>query len=79
VLAALQRLGWTIKRQSGSHRTLALGIQAETVEERHREAVDLRRRLDPLGIRLQRRGRLARESFSVDLFDWQPIDGFFAA
>ena len=23
VLAALQRIGWTIKRQSGSHRTLA--------------------------------------------------------
>ena len=23
VLAALQRLGWTVKRQSGSHRTLA--------------------------------------------------------
>ena len=23
VLSALQRLGWTIKRQSGSHRTLA--------------------------------------------------------
>jgi predicted RNA binding protein YcfA (HicA-like mRNA interferase family) len=23
VLAALQRLGWTIKRQSGSHKTLA--------------------------------------------------------
>jgi predicted RNA binding protein YcfA (HicA-like mRNA interferase family) len=23
VLAALQRIGWTVKRQSGSHRTLA--------------------------------------------------------
>jgi predicted RNA binding protein YcfA (HicA-like mRNA interferase family) len=23
VLAALQRLGWTVKRQTGSHRTLA--------------------------------------------------------
>jgi len=23
VLAALQRIGWTLKRQSGSHRTLA--------------------------------------------------------
>jgi predicted RNA binding protein YcfA (HicA-like mRNA interferase family) len=23
VLAALQRIGWTIKRQSGSHRTLS--------------------------------------------------------
>ena len=23
VLAALQRVGWTVKRQSGSHRTLA--------------------------------------------------------
>jgi len=25
VLAALQRIGWTIKRQSGSHRTLSRG------------------------------------------------------
>jgi predicted RNA binding protein YcfA (HicA-like mRNA interferase family) len=31
VLAALLRLGWTIKRQSGSHRTLAREGSADVV------------------------------------------------
>jgi predicted RNA binding protein YcfA (HicA-like mRNA interferase family) len=31
VLAALQRIGWRVKRQSGSHRTLARDGWPETV------------------------------------------------
>jgi predicted RNA binding protein YcfA (HicA-like mRNA interferase family) len=31
VLAALSRIGWTVKRQSGSHRTLARPDRADFV------------------------------------------------
>jgi len=35
VLAALQRIGWTIKRQSGSHRTLSKQGHADRFRSFH--------------------------------------------